>query len=508
MPPPPLTATSSLYNSALRYTGNPWVTEWTAAPCDRRRLEACLDQLDQCFVPCGIARACSSPEVAQRRAVSSTCLSCVSSNGCSSPRRILSRCQELYGCPSGSTCYPDFARPQLDFCCSGGMGPCRGNCVPPLCPSPQQERNPNTCLCECPNTCPPEQIQNPLTCVCGCLERCLPGQIQDPASCACFCPTGTTLCAGRCVPECGPGRVLSRSCGCECIPTSCPPPTVQNRSTCACVCPPCGPGYTQDLQTCVCTCETGLTDCGGTCKNLTNDYFNCGSCGTVCGPYEVCCGGRCEALTSDTHCGGCNRACGPGESCVTAALSAEAGRCCPTGQVWCLGQGYSRCSNLQTQTDCGSCGVACPSTQRCVNGRCQCLTGTTCGDDCCTTGETCCNGKCVNLQTDSANCGVCGDECNTNVAHCQSGDCQCDAGYFDCGSGPVRFCCRTGEAQCVAAPWLPEGAGCCPVGDSVACPPSPGNPSGGCAPTGAVCCSSGGYCPSGYYCCAGRCCRF
>jgi hypothetical protein len=36
-------------------------------------------------------------------------------------------------------------------------------------------------------------------------------------------------------------------------------------------------------------CSGGLTDCSGTCVNLTNDINNCGACGNVCQPPNTSC---------------------------------------------------------------------------------------------------------------------------------------------------------------------------------------------------------------------------
>lgn len=53
------------------------------------------------------------------------------------------------------------------------------------------------------------------------------------------------------------------------------------------------------------SCPPGLTDCGGTCVDLSGDPSNCGACNQMC-TSGVCCSGTCG-----TDCGG--------------------GHCCPTG---------------------------------------------------------------------------------------------------------------------------------------------------------------------------------
>ncbi len=39
-----------------------------------------------------------------------------------------------------------------------------------------------------------------------------------------------------------------------------------------------------------------LTNCGGICVDLGNDYYNCGACGVVCGLDESCLGGVCYVV--------------------------------------------------------------------------------------------------------------------------------------------------------------------------------------------------------------------
>jgi len=57
-------------------------------------------------------------------------------------------------------------------------------------------------------------------------------------------------------------------------------------------------------------CAPGLTNCGGTCGNLSSDSSNCGSCGTVCAT-GFCCGGVCGLGCGSFCCQGS----GPGSTC-------------------------------------------------------------------------------------------------------------------------------------------------------------------------------------------------
>jgi hypothetical protein len=121
------------------------------------------------------------------------------------------------------------------------------------------------------------------------------------------------------------------------------------------------------------TCSTGLTNCSGICRNLTNDATNCGACGRVCAS---------------------------GQSCVNSVCTLV----CPSGQTNCSGV----CRNLLTDnTNCGACGRVCSAGQVCTNGTCT-LT--------CAAGQTNCSGVCRDLNTDNANCGACGRACSSGQA--------------------------------------------------------------------------------------------
>jgi hypothetical protein len=64
--------------------------------------------------------------------------------------------------------------------------------------------------------------------------------------------------------------------------------------------------------------------CDGMCRNLQNDFTNCGICGTVCpGPNPYCDKGACAMAPCLA-----GTKCGPGTSCCGL-------RCCEAGQICC-----------------------------------------------------------------------------------------------------------------------------------------------------------------------------
>jgi hypothetical protein len=93
---------------------------------------------------------------------------------------------------------------------------------------------------------------------------------------------------------------------------------------------------------------------------------------------------------------------------------------CPTGQTRC----NDRCVNLQTnERHCGSCRNRCASNQ------------------------TCCKGRCVNLQGNERHCGSCFNRCPEG-SECVGGVCQagggCPSGTTLCGGNCVSTDCPSG----------------------------------------------------------------
>src|SRR5262249_10983250 len=85
-----------------------------------------------------------------------------------------------------------------------------------------------------------------------------------------------------------------------------------------------------DAGRCANNCALGLTNCSGSCADLSIDNLHCGMCGVVCRGGATCnggqckcpvnrsvCGGVCVGLTVDaTNCGGCGVVCAVGQTCV------------------------------------------------------------------------------------------------------------------------------------------------------------------------------------------------
>ena len=56
----------------------------------------------------------------------------------------------------------------------------------------------------------------------------------------------------------------------------------------------CTGGKTCDTGTHACVCPAGLTECNGTCVDLTSDGANCGTCGHGCTGTQVCLSSTCQ----------------------------------------------------------------------------------------------------------------------------------------------------------------------------------------------------------------------
>jgi hypothetical protein len=103
-------------------------------------------------------------------------------------------------------------------------------------------------------------------------------------------------------------------------------------------------------------CPTGETDCGGTCKNLSDDPDNCGRCGDVCDEFENngCCAtgntAECKNFDLSPNCGSCGNIC-----------DAQAGQqCCPKDS-----NNEAMCSDLSSEPNCGQCGATCTGGDTC-----------------------------------------------------------------------------------------------------------------------------------------------
>ncbi len=131
-----------------------------------------------------------------------------------------------------------------------------------------------------------------------------PAQQVCPPWCVAACKGGCrgdglsqTYCAKLCQYDCGAyGTGTPVSCG----------PCVGNLQTCT-LCG--GDSVTRGCTSLV--CDPGLTNCGGTCADLTSNPSNCGACGNSCAT-GFCCDGTCG-----TDCGG-GICCQGGVCCNTA----------------------------------------------------------------------------------------------------------------------------------------------------------------------------------------------
>jgi hypothetical protein len=196
---------------------------------------------------------------------------------------------------------------------------------------------------------------------------------------------------------------------------------------------PCGDGQVCFGGDCVTDCPDGYTECSGVCRNLANDPSNCGTCGTLCAPGEVCLSGSCEFECPDpyidcsgscadtdvdhNHCGSCDNVCGHGEICVDGACTPS----CYEGLTMCTGV----CVDLMRDPDnCGSCAATCEEGEFCYEGTCTAA---------CPGGFTDCSGVCRDLDSDRLNCGACDNECLSGEV-CEAGVCTstCPPGLVDC----------------------------------------------------------------------------
>ncbi len=318
--------------------------------------------------------------------------------------------------------------------CSGGRTCTAGNCV---CPSGQM-----FCGGSCVNT----SNDNNNCGTCGTVCSTVMNQVCAAGMCTTTCPTGQTNCSGTC-------RVLSTDVdGCGNCTNVCA--TVSNgvrtcvSSNCGftCnvgfvasggMCVPCG-GEAQP----VCTggvCNSGLTNCGGTCRNTTANVAFCGSMCTVC-PVPSNGSATCSSSTCGINCNaGFNAA---GSMCVACGANGQptcvSGTPCNTGTVndggtcrTCGGLGQPACT-----------GGVCNGRTVNVSGTCQSC-GAAQGQPVCTTGDLCdapfvgCGGTCRDTRFDPAHCGACNNDCMGVT--CSGGSCNntlCGTTGQRCGTSP------------------------------------------------------------------------
>jgi len=132
---------------------------------------------------------------------------------------------------------------------------------------------------------------------------------------------------------------------------------------------------------------------------------------------------------------------------------------CSPGEACCNG----KCVNTQTDSNnCGTCGKKCATGQACKQGQCVGTCGNT--GNTCPAGQVCCNGQCVDTTNDRRNCGGCGNTCNP-AQDCKEG--QCTNKCNDADSGPPCYrpdgsfigCCDPGAVCCTGG----NKAWCCRI---------------------------------------------
>jgi hypothetical protein len=118
--------------------------------------------------------------------------------------------------------------------------------------------------------------------------------------------------------------------------------------------------------------------------------------GGTCRQGLTWCNDHCSDLSADIgDCGACNNPCPSGQTCIDR-------QCCTRGQSLCNGS----CSDLADVTNCGSCGNACPNGSVCYHAKCLNMSIP------CPPGRTeCYDEKCYDLTSDNMNCGWCGNVC-------------------------------------------------------------------------------------------------
>jgi len=315
---------------------------------------------------------------------------------------------------------------------------------------------------------------------CGrCGEVCTAGRLC--AAGACVCPAGTVPCGSLCVR---PQNDLNHCGGCR---RQCPnrPNTARTCVDAACVATCAAPYLDCNNNTddgCETDPRTTLLHCGACNRrcDVAQGLARCvagactvGGCNAGFGDCDRMVGNGCETdlNTNAQHCGACGNACAAGLVCVNGGCATQ----CLAPNTFC---GVQRvCTRLQQSVaHCGSCGTACTAptgyTALCEAGRCQ---------QRCAPGLDGCDGRCVDLQTDSNNCGGCGLTCRRA---CVAGACPATT-----VCPPLNDYCPRLQ-RCVSLQNDPDACGGC---DTV-CPADNTCTTGRCTPCGAIgqpCCRDG-----------------
>jgi hypothetical protein len=281
------------------------------------------------------------------------------------------------------------------------------------------------------NGCETNLSTNPNDCG-GCGIVCSGNNVYSPT-----CAFG--LCNGTCVAGWADCDHNKQTNGCEINTTG----NVNNCGGCGVVCSGADATAACTNSTCVLTCNSGYADCdhnaaNGCEVNVNTDGSNCGACGTACTASQACMMGTCQVVscpTGQTVCSG---------TCVNLQTdNANCGTCgtsCMMGQTCCAGACVDTSSS---NSNCGACGTTCDTTnhQTCAMSACSCATGYT---NCGTTGS---GLLCINLQNDSAHCGMCENACMM-MEPCTGGVCGCPSGQTFCAQGHACTDLNTDPNNC------------------------------------------------------------
>jgi len=252
--------------------------------------------------------------------------------------------------------------------------------------------------------------------------------LSSCGSCTHACPAdpphAASACgSGICELTCDPGFAdcdSDASNGCE-TDLSSPSSCGVCGATCSAPTPNCVPGSSGFA--CSSSCG-GLTDCGGTCADVTVDPGHCGTCATIC-PDPAHASPTCAASA-------CEFVCDPGFA-----------DCNTTGSDGCE-------VDLSTLSDCGGCGDVCAPTHAIPS----CSAGS-CAVAACDAGFGDCNGSvsdgCETDLTTAAACGVCGRACTGATPDCVGGSCVPHVdGVVEVALGTDHACARrlSGAVAC------------------------------------------------------------
>lgn len=375
----------------------------------------------------------------------------LSAVGCAATKKVIA-VEDGGGDESGDggLTAPSFTPPPTDSGADDAqVSAVRAMCIATDCPAPYA-------------TCPPEYGEY-FKC-----ETNLDNDNNNCGVCGAKCPTfgplnAASRCAnGACVLNCAMDYADCNGI----IDDGCEVYLEEDSANCGACGKKCAPGVRcQDGK---CGCPLGYVDCNGSCVDLDTNGNNCGACGNVCrnpedaGPAPpnaqyVCAGGECgklachffyadcnhdlgsatgdgcEIRTSNDpkNCGKCGIVCAPGEICSFVVGQAPVAICHPPNTAeLCRGEPVDFTSDL---LNCGACDLRCETTfpqmvPTCRKGLCEysCKDGWA---DCDGNLE---NGCEVNLLVNGANCGACGHACETGAGQpCILGKCltqECDAG--------------------------------------------------------------------------------